>query len=126
MIMFCVPAVWRVTCISDEVCVSRGSTVHIYCTYSYPSDKDYEVTNRFWFTKHSADGPEDLKQDPELAGRVQYHCDDLDRSCSLTIKELRDTDSMHYTFRIMTNIPTGKYNGPGVKITVKGNIFMWE
>ncbi|XP_067441969.1 uncharacterized protein [Thunnus thynnus] len=111
---------WRVTYTSTWICALKGSTVNIRCTYRYPSrvnDNDYTVEETFWFTKESNGVYVDLRTDPEYAGRVHYHSDKND--CTLTITDLRESDSAEYKFRFITNQPGGRVIGsPGVTLTV--------
>ena len=117
---------WGVTYTSTQICAFKGSTVDMNCTYRYTSrinDHDTEVERTFWYTKLSNKEPVDLRTDSKYAGRVQYHCDKND--CTLTITDLRESDSAEYKFRFITNDPGGKYTGsPGVTLTVTGNIFI--
>uniref|UniRef100_A0A3Q3KQE9 B-cell receptor CD22 n=1 Tax=Mastacembelus armatus TaxID=205130 RepID=A0A3Q3KQE9_9TELE len=125
--VLCVTAVrghWAVTYTSTQVCAIKGSTVNIQCSYRYPSSirgHDTEVQETFWFTKGTNTEPVDLKTQSEYSGRVQYQCED--KTCTLTIRDLRETDSAQYKFRFITNEPTGKYSGsPGVSLSVRGNM----
>uniref|UniRef100_A0A7N8WKF5 Ig-like domain-containing protein n=1 Tax=Mastacembelus armatus TaxID=205130 RepID=A0A7N8WKF5_9TELE len=95
-----------------------GSTVNIRCTYTYPSNVSVQET--FWFTKGTYTDPVDLKTQSEYSDRVQYQC--KDKTCTLTIRDLRETDSAQYQFRFITNQPGGDFTGsPGVTLTVTGN-----
>ncbi|KAJ8001580.1 hypothetical protein DPEC_G00170950 [Dallia pectoralis] len=40
---------WDVTYSTQSICVLKGSTVELSCTYKYPSG--HQVTETFWFTK---------------------------------------------------------------------------
>eukprot|EP00064_Thunnus_orientalis_P025235 superscaffoldBa00012234_g25579 len=105
---------------STQICAFKGSTVDINCTYIYPSrinDHDTEIKETIWFTKGPNYDPVNLRTDSEYSGRFQYHCDEND--CTLTITDLRESDSAEYKFRFITNDPGGKYTGsPGVTLTV--------
>uniref|UniRef100_A0A3Q3L5M3 B-cell receptor CD22 n=1 Tax=Mastacembelus armatus TaxID=205130 RepID=A0A3Q3L5M3_9TELE len=106
---------WGVTYTATDICAIKGSTVNIRCTYTYPSN--VRVQETFWFTKGTNTDPVDLKTQSEYSGRVQYQCED--KTCTLTIRDLRETDSAQYKFRFITNQPGGKYSGsPGVTLTV--------
>ena len=110
---------------STEICALKGSTVDIHCRYRYPSsannDGDTTVERAFWFTELQDKEPVDLRTDPKYAGRVQYHCDQND--CTLTITDLRESDSAEYKFRFMMNQEGGRYTGKhGVSLSVTGNI----
>ncbi|XP_067441979.1 B-cell receptor CD22-like [Thunnus thynnus] len=105
---------------STQICAFKGSSAKINCTYIYPSrinDNDTEIEETFWFTKGPNNDPVNLRTDSEYSGRVQYHCDK--NGCTLTITDLRESDSAEYKFRFITNDPGGKYTGsPGVTLTV--------
>ncbi|XP_026159978.1 sialoadhesin-like [Mastacembelus armatus] len=106
---------WGVTYTATDICAIKGSTVNISCTYTYPSN--VRVQERFWFTKWTNTEPEDLKTQSEYSGRVQYQCED--KTCTLTIRDLRETDSAQYQFRFITNQQSRRYTGsPGVTLTV--------
>ncbi|XP_073330598.1 sialoadhesin-like [Pagrus major] len=111
---------WGVTYSSTEICALKGSTVEINCTYTYPSridGGDTEVKETFWFTKLSGNQPVDLSTDSDYQGRVEYSC--YEKSCTLRITDLRESDSAEYKFRFITNQPAGRYTGsPGVTLRV--------
>ena len=112
---------WGVTYSSTEICALKGSTVEINCTYRYPSWKNYlktEVKERFWFTKLSGN-----QLDSDYQDRVEYSCSE--KSCSLRIRDLRESDSAKYKFMFITNQEGGTYTGsPGVTLRITGNIFI--
>ncbi|XP_074483203.1 hemicentin-2-like [Sebastes fasciatus] len=110
--------VWGVTYTSPtEICASEGSTVEIRCSYTYPSKRDTTVQKTFWFTKWISIEPEDLMTDSEYSGRVFYSC--KEKTCTLRITNLRESDSAVYKFRFIRNQPDGKYTGePGVTLSV--------
>uniref|UniRef100_A0A3Q3L190 Sialic acid-binding Ig-like lectin 10 n=1 Tax=Mastacembelus armatus TaxID=205130 RepID=A0A3Q3L190_9TELE len=111
---------WGVTYTATNICAIKGSTVNIRCTYTYPSN--LRVQETFWHTQQTNTDPVDLKTQSEYSGRVQYQCED--KTCALTIRDLRETDSAEYKFRVITNEPTGKYSGsPGVTLSVRVNQF---
>uniref|UniRef100_A0A7N8YFA2 B-cell receptor CD22 n=1 Tax=Mastacembelus armatus TaxID=205130 RepID=A0A7N8YFA2_9TELE len=106
---------WRVTYTATDICAIKGSTVNISCTYTYPSN--VRVQETFWFTKGTNTDPVDLRTQSEYSGRVQYQC--KYKTCILTIRDLRETDSAQYKFRFITNQPGGDFTGsPGVTLTV--------
>ncbi|XP_071361405.1 Fc receptor-like protein 5 isoform X2 [Trachinotus anak] len=110
---------WGVTYTSTQICAFKGSTVEINCTYTYPDRINTAVKETLWFTKSSGNEPVDLRTDSEYSGRVQYHCGQ--NACTLTITDLRESDSAEYKFRFTTNRPGGKYTGsPGVTLSVTG------
>ncbi|XP_071202210.1 B-cell receptor CD22-like [Salvelinus alpinus] len=108
---------WSVTYTTPSICALNGSTVELSCSYIYPSG--YTVTTTFWFTKKETGvEPKDLGQDPEYAGRLEYH-GDKKKDCTLRITDLRERDSAKYKFRFITNQTVGKYTGePGVPLSV--------
>ncbi|XP_064817847.1 myeloid cell surface antigen CD33-like, partial [Oncorhynchus masou masou] len=109
--------VWSVTYTTQSICVLEGSSVNLFCSYTYPSG--YTVTTTFWFTKWGTGvEPKDLGQDPEYAGRLEYH-GDKKKDCTLRITDLRERDSATYRFRFLTDQEGGKYSGsPGVNLSV--------
>ncbi|XP_042168685.1 uncharacterized protein LOC121843135 [Oncorhynchus tshawytscha] len=110
--------VWSVKYTTQRICVLKGSTVDLFCSYTYPRGK---VTTTFWFTKMEAGKePKDLGQNPEYAGRLEYH-GDKKKDCTLRITDLRERDSATYKFRFITDQEGGKYYGdPGVTLSVTG------
>ncbi|CAK6983608.1 uncharacterized protein LOC121912925 isoform X2, partial [Scomber scombrus] len=110
---------WGVTYISTQICALKGSIVNIHCTYRYPSriKSTYTtVKESFWFTKLSNNEPVDLRTDSEYADRVQYHCDKND--CTLTITDLRESDSAQYHFTFKTQSFEWRSSLPGTTLTV--------
>ncbi|XP_068560473.1 B-cell receptor CD22-like isoform X2 [Cebidichthys violaceus] len=107
---------WGVTYSPTEVCAFEGSTVHMRCSYTYPSTTYPAVQNTFWFTKEKGGKPVDLKTDSEYSSRVFYYC--YEKWCTLTISNLKKSDSTEYKFRFTTN-QNGKYSGSlGVTLSV--------
>uniref|UniRef100_A0A671W0D5 Immunoglobulin domain-containing protein n=1 Tax=Sparus aurata TaxID=8175 RepID=A0A671W0D5_SPAAU len=130
--VFCVTVLqgqndWGVTYSSTEICALKGSTVEINCTYTYPSrlfGRDNEVKETFWLTKLSGNTPVDLRTDSDYQDRVEYSCSE--KSCTLRITDLRESDSAEYQFMFITKQPDGRYTGsPGVTLRVTGNIFIY-
>ncbi|CAL8333574.1 unnamed protein product [Boreogadus saida] len=113
-----------VTYPSSNICALSGSTVEIRCNYKYPYANTVE--KKLWFTNIHNE-PVDLKDDTDYTGRVEYSCVEPSCSrryssctgtCTLIIKDLTQSDSAEYKFRITTNYG-GKYSGvPGVKLSV--------
>ncbi|XP_074539194.1 B-cell receptor CD22-like [Halichoeres trimaculatus] len=95
---------WGVTYSSHQICASKGSTVDIPCTYTYPpriDELDTKVEETLWFTNLNGNQSVDLRSDPDYSGRVEYLFEQND--CTLRIKDLRETDSAEYKFRFTTN-----------------------
>ncbi|XP_044046471.1 B-cell receptor CD22-like isoform X2 [Siniperca chuatsi] len=111
---------WGVTYTSTQICALKGSAVEISCSYRYPSrinSLDTTVEKTFWFTKMNGKERVDLRTESEYAGRVQYSCNE--KSCTLRITDLRESDSAEYKFRFITNQPGGSFTGsPGVTLSV--------
>eukprot|EP00063_Salmo_salar_P082546 XP_014057381.1 PREDICTED: uncharacterized protein LOC106605909 [Salmo salar] len=107
---------WSVTYTTQSICALKGSTVELSCSYTYPSGT---VTTTFWFTKmETSVEPENLGQDPDYAGRLEYH-GDKKNDHTLRITDLRERDSATYKFRFTTDQTGGKYTGsPGVTLSV--------
>ncbi|KAL3996944.1 KRAB domain-containing zinc finger protein [Sarotherodon galilaeus] len=104
---------YGVTYTSTQICAVKGSTVVIGCWFKYPSRVN--VLKRVWFTKGNDNNPEDLKTDPVYAGRVSYS--PQRKSCTLTIRDLRESNSAVYKFRFETD--QKHFTGlPGVTLTV--------
>uniref|UniRef100_A0A8C7NP14 B-cell receptor CD22 n=1 Tax=Oncorhynchus mykiss TaxID=8022 RepID=A0A8C7NP14_ONCMY len=108
---------WSVTYTKNRICVLKGSSVELSCSYTYPSG--HKVTTAFWFTELGTGvEPDSLGQDPEYSGRLEYHGDKKNGQ-SLKITDLGESDSAEYKFRFMTNQEKGKYMGsPGVTLSV--------
>ncbi|XP_044047682.1 B-cell receptor CD22-like isoform X10 [Siniperca chuatsi] len=111
---------WGVTYTSTQICALKGSTVEISCSYRYPSrinSLNTTVEKTFWVTEMNGKEHVDLRTESEYAGRVQYSCNE--KSCTLRITDLRESDSAEYKFRFITNQPGGSFTGsPGVTLSV--------
>uniref|UniRef100_A0A4W5JPL4 Ig-like domain-containing protein n=1 Tax=Hucho hucho TaxID=62062 RepID=A0A4W5JPL4_9TELE len=109
---------WSVTYTTQSICALKGSTVELSCSYTVPSD--YTVTTTFWFTEYDAAGPVSLSDDPDYKGRVTYHRDKKNGH-TLTITDLRESDSAIYKFRFTDQTGKWRYTGnPGVTLSVTG------
>uniref|UniRef100_A0AAQ4Q6Q3 Immunoglobulin domain-containing protein n=1 Tax=Gasterosteus aculeatus aculeatus TaxID=481459 RepID=A0AAQ4Q6Q3_GASAC len=119
---------WRVKYLKTDVCAVKGSKVDIICDYTHPPGIDpSDIKDRFWFTKEKDGEPVDLRTDSEYSGRVTYTCYSNSKSCTLTITDVRESDSAEYKFRFMTNKPGEKYTGsPGVTLSVTGFQYIKE
>ena len=120
---------YAVTYTPTDVCALRESTVDIHCTYEFPYNNHYSV-KKLWFTKEESNMPVNLTNDADYAGRVETSCGTIrchlsscNGTCTLRIKDLRQTDSAEYKFRFITNLEVGKYTGlPGVMLSVTGKL----
>ncbi|XP_070296321.1 B-cell receptor CD22-like isoform X2 [Salvelinus sp. IW2-2015] len=108
----------RVTYTKRRMCVLKGSTVDISCTYvSY-----YYTTSTFWFRSDTTT-PEDLTTDPVYAGRVKYPDKErwsLQRPSILRITDLREVDSAEYRFTFKTYNFEWGHSFPGTTLSVTG------
>ncbi|XP_045569342.1 B-cell receptor CD22-like [Salmo salar] len=104
---------WSVTYTHQSICVLKGSTVNISCSYTYPSY--HEIKKAFWFTKWSGMDAEDLSSVPGYEGHIEY-LGDKESNCTLRITDLRLSDSAGYRFRFITS--GGKFSGSPVSLTV--------
>ncbi|KAL1005688.1 hypothetical protein UPYG_G00062340 [Umbra pygmaea] len=105
---------WGVTYNTKSICAYTGSTVKMSCSYTYPSG--YTVTSTFWVLNK---GATDLTTFSSYSSRVTYHSD-TNNGNTVTISDLRLTDSAEYNFRFITTTETGKWTGqPGVTLSVK-------
>ncbi|XP_047668330.1 B-cell receptor CD22-like isoform X3 [Tachysurus fulvidraco] len=108
---------WGVTYTAEHVCALKNTSVVLSCSYKYPAG--LTVIKSLWFIKVQVNvGPEDVREDEEYQGRVQY-TQSSQNDCSLRITNLRERDAQTYRFRFHTDDPTGKYTGePGVSLSV--------
>uniref|UniRef100_A0A3Q4I547 Ig-like domain-containing protein n=1 Tax=Neolamprologus brichardi TaxID=32507 RepID=A0A3Q4I547_NEOBR len=105
---------YAVTYTSTQICAVKGSTEVIGCSFKYPSRYPY-LRDTVWFTKGNGNKRDDLKRDPVYAGRVSYSCGL--NSCTLTIRDLRESHSAVYKFRFEANQKS--FTGlPGVTLNV--------
>ena len=102
---------------SKATCAVIGSSVDIYCYYTFPDNQ--KVTKSVWFIKEQAGAePVDVREDEEYQGRVQYR-QSSQNDCSMRITHLRERDAQTYRFRFYTD--GGEYTGqPGVTLSVTG------
>uniref|UniRef100_A0A4W5PPW7 Ig-like domain-containing protein n=1 Tax=Hucho hucho TaxID=62062 RepID=A0A4W5PPW7_9TELE len=103
---------WSVTYTKRRICVLKGSTVDISCSYTHPTS--YIEQGSFWFTqKH----PVDISSYSEYAGRVKYNRN-TENHHTMIITDLTEKDSAEYKFRLPTT-DEGRFSGlPGVILTV--------
>ncbi|KAK0150917.1 hypothetical protein N1851_007955 [Merluccius polli] len=103
---------WRVTYTSSNVCILRGSTVEISCTYKYPKKqdgRDTTVQKTLWFTKRDGDN--------------MLICEVM-QTMQIVLNTAVERTAVPGTavmenFQFITNQPGGKYTGdPGVTLSV--------
>ncbi|KAI4793798.1 hypothetical protein KUCAC02_032489 [Chaenocephalus aceratus] len=109
---------WGVAYSSTEVCAVKGSTVEMRCSYTHPSTWKGSVNTvrkTFWFTKWKGGERVDVTTDSEYRGRVEALCGN--NICTLSIRNLSESDSAEYKFRITT--AGGTFTGShGVSLNV--------
>ncbi|KAK2819568.1 hypothetical protein Q7C36_021214 [Tachysurus vachellii] len=109
-----VQAQHSVTFSSQSLCVVIGSTVKIPCTFTPDHSR---VTERQWYRVQSSEGePQDLRKDPEYSGRVSVNTWWSD--CSLTVSNVRVSDSGVYNFRFKTQSSDWISASSGVQLNV--------
>ncbi|CAL8240111.1 unnamed protein product, partial [Gadus morhua 'NCC'] len=106
--------------------------VDINCTYEYPDNVQYRpnTVRTLWFTKGDKYQPVDLEHDADYTGRVESSCEEVrctgsrcHGTCTLRIKDLRQSDSSVYKFMFTTNQLGLEYIGnPGVMLSVTGKL----
>ncbi|XP_053085280.1 sialoadhesin-like [Pangasianodon hypophthalmus] len=108
---------WGVTYTPEHVCALKDTSIDLSCSYKHPAG--HTVIKSVWFIKQQAGvEPEDVREDEEYQGRVQY-THSSQNNCSLRITKLRERDAQTYRFRFNTDDPKGKYTGkPGVSLSV--------
>ncbi|XP_041958696.1 B-cell receptor CD22-like [Alosa sapidissima] len=111
----CVPAeqCWGVIYSSNSICVLKGSTVDMSCTYNYPRNQNISTT--FWVKPRSH--TEDLSLDNGYQHHIEY-LGNKSNSCTLRLKELSQSHSGEYAFRFITGRGQGFSGLPGVTISV--------
>ncbi|KAG9271777.1 sialoadhesin-like isoform X1 [Astyanax mexicanus] len=127
-VILCVPGElgeqqWGVTYTTDSVCALEGSSVDLSCSYKQPGG--LTVTESFWFINEQRGvEPEDLRDDDQYKGRVQYYQTQNQNQLYHTVRiaGLKASDSQTYKFRFITDDPGGKYTGrSGVSLSVTGS-----
>ncbi|XP_059411033.1 B-cell receptor CD22-like [Carassius carassius] len=106
---------------SSHICALKGSTVTVYCNYTYPTG--YRIRKVFWTkTNEYEDSCEaeypDLSEDPDYRQRFQY-LGDKQQNCTIRLSNVTQKDLQNYYFRFITNKHGGKLFGkPEVTLTV--------
>ena len=112
---------WGVIYSSNSICVLNGSSVDISCTYKYP--RDHRISTTFWFNKKkSSRVPGDLSLDKDYENHTEY-VGNKENSCTLRLKDMRESHSGEYAFRFTTEQGEGYSGLPGVNISVTGRPF---
>ena len=98
------------------MCVLRGSSVNISCTYS--PLKPREIKDIYWYAWSNNKEPTDLQTEPEYKGRVEYPVNKTGHTLKIT--ELRDTDSAEYRFKYRSERHDWESTLHGVTLNVTG------
>ncbi|XP_067108324.1 B-cell receptor CD22-like [Osmerus mordax] len=94
-----------------EICVLKGSSVDLPCSYRDPSGVAVAPTG--WYSRwDSGADAVNLSQNPQYTGRVEYRWDEKS-DCTLRIKNLSQSDSAEYHFRFNTE----KWDGTILTVT---------
>ena len=110
---------WSITYQSESTCAFVGSSVDMYCSYTYPNGLIVEVN----WAKHKYKDPPDIHFDPDYSNRVsfQYNSNYGAERYHLRIKSLTKLDSGEYYCMIKTNYEGQNWIGtPGIYLDVKG------
>ncbi|KAL7833952.1 hypothetical protein AOLI_G00289120 [Acnodon oligacanthus] len=108
-----------VSCSPLTICALRESEVELSCSYSNIS---FTIKSVFWFSfKQKAkwrneEHPEDVALDSDYAGRVST--ESTDSNSTLTLRELRESDSGGYRLLIITEQGEKHLSSTAVSLTV--------
>ncbi|XP_037390263.1 sialoadhesin-like [Pygocentrus nattereri] len=98
-----------------KCCILEGLSVDFPCTYSHP--KAERVTKAFWFYFRPEVESEELSEEEQFAGRVEF-VGDKERNCTLRLRDVRETDSGEYRFQFSTQSGETFTGSPGVTLKV--------
>ena len=91
------------------------------CSFTHPPG--LTVTKVFWTIKPEPhEEPSDLSNNTEFKGRVLYSAI-IKNNCTLTLREVKQSDAGEYHPRILTDDPREKWLGkPGLCLSVTGKV----
>ncbi|KAL6461853.1 hypothetical protein MHYP_G00299980 [Metynnis hypsauchen] len=95
----------------------EGLSVDFLCTYSHP--KAERVNKAFWFYFRPEVESEELSEEEQFAGRVEFN-GDKERNCTLRLRDVRERDSGEYRFQFSTQSGETFTGSPGVTLKVTG------
>jgi len=102
---------------TKSMCVLKGSSVNMSCTYRYP--QGHTLTNTVWIKIPNVN-MKSLKDYPEYKDRVEYFDDRLNKTAVLRVNNVTENDEKEYCFRMITD--KDKWFGkPGIQLHVSGN-----
>ncbi|XP_036417974.1 uncharacterized protein LOC118801716 [Colossoma macropomum] len=96
----------------------EGLSVDFLCTYSHP--KAERVNKAFWFYFRPEVESEELSEEEQFAGRVEF-IGDKERNCTLRMRDVRERDSGEYRFQFSTQSGETFTGSPGVTLKVTGD-----
>ncbi|KAG1955875.1 B-cell receptor CD22-like [Pimephales promelas] len=108
---------WKVQYSSLSKCVLKGSTTHLFGTFTHPGH--LTVTKTFW-TVNPVKGQDviNLLDLPDYKDRVHYF-PNKNRTFALRLSNVTGEDEGMYCFRIITNEEAQRYLGfPGIELNV--------
>lgn len=110
---------WGIVYSDPSYCSLTGSTVNLSCT-NLPKIQIFQSSDKFWCTSRQDNGScEDIRSIAEYRGRVNSTCNA--NGCMLTIREVRPSDSGHYSFVFSDNNQTNVVD-PGVSLVISGKV----
>ncbi|KAL6461863.1 hypothetical protein MHYP_G00300080 [Metynnis hypsauchen] len=98
-----------------QYCILEGLSVDFLCTYSHP--KAERVNKAFWFYFRPEVESEELSEEEQFAGRVEFN-GDKERKCTLRMRDVRERDSGEYRFQFSTQSGETFTGSPGVTLKV--------
>jgi len=102
---------------TKSMCVLKGSSVNMSCTYRYP--QGHTLTDTVWIKIPNVN-MKSLKDYPEYKDRVEYFDDRLNKTAVLRLNNVTENDAIEYCFRMITN--KDRWSGqPGIQLHVSGN-----
>lgn len=119
-VFHCVTAVrcqsgWEVTYSRQSICVVKGWTVYIRCNYKAPAG---ETVKTYW-VKQTQEHPFGAGTYNITMSSQRFTDSCNSKTCTLTIKKTRESDSAVYKLVLSTNSNTDIHTGePGVTLTV--------
>lgn len=109
---------WSVTYNTCSICALRGSSVELSSTFEFPHGETLKGTVWHVYWPAGRGEPTCISKDTSYHNRVKNHTHE--RQSTLTIRDLRDSDSRMYHFRILTH--SNRFSGvPGIQVSVTGN-----
>lgn len=109
---------WSVTYSPCFICALRGSSVELSSMYTFPSTETLKRT--VWHLHWPADRQEPISIESSYHNHVEYSRGKHWLKSTLRIRDLKETDSKEYFFRILTH--SNRFSGtPGIHVSVTGN-----